>query len=199
MATLSAKTNEGYEAQFGTNHIGHALLTKLLLPTLIKTAELPDSVRIINVSSIAQSMAPPGGIIFNTDKLCKLNNLRQYGQSKLANVLFTKGLAKRYPQITSVAVHPGLILTDLYVAADKSNSVVKMAMNYIAPLFFQLPVEGAYNQLWAATAPKHQVANAGYYLPVGKLAGGSSYARDEELVDKLWDWTEEQFEKHGYQ
>lgn len=198
MATPSAKTVEGYEAQFGTNHIGHALLTKLLLPTLIKTAELPVSIRIINVSSIAQSMAPPGGITFNTDKLCKLNNLRQYGQSKLANVLFTKGLAKRYPQITSVAVHPGLVLTDLYVAADKSNFVVKMAMNYIAPLFFQLPMEGAYNQLWAATAPKHQVANGRYYLPVGKLTGGSSYARDEELVDDLWDWTEEQFEKHGY-
>ncbi|QDS70450.1 hypothetical protein FKW77_009856 [Venturia effusa] len=199
MATPSAKTMEGFEAQFGTNHIGHALLTKLLLPTLIKTSELPNSdVRIINVSSIAQSMAPTGGIIFDTDKLCNLNALRQYGQSKLANVLFTKGLAKRYPQITSAAVHPGMILTDLYVAADKSNLVVKLAMRYIAPLFFQLPLEGAYNQLWAATAPRDQIANGAYYLPVGKLAEGSSYARDEELVDKLWDWTEEQFEKHGY-
>lgn len=199
MATPSAKTNEGYEAQFGTNHIGHALLTKLLLPTLINTAELPDSdVRIINVSSIAQSIAPPGGMIFNTEELCKLNSLRQYGQSKLANVLFTKGLAKRYPQITSVAVHPGLILTDLYVAADKSNFVVKVAMKYIAPMLFQLPREGAYNQLWAATAPKHQVINGAYYLPVGKISGGSSYVQDEDLEERLWDWTEEQFEKHGY-
>lgn len=199
MATPSAKTKEGYEAQFGTNHVGHALLTKLLLPTLIKTAGLPGSdVRIINVSSIAQGMAPPGGIIFDTEKLCQLNSLRQYGHSKLANVLFTKGLAKRYPQITSVAVHPGLILTDLYVAADKSNFVVKLAMNYIAPLFFQLPREGAYNQLWAAAAPKEQVANGAYYLPVGKIADGSRHVQDENLVEKLWDWTEEQFSKHGY-
>ncbi|TID15920.1 short-chain dehydrogenase/reductase [Venturia nashicola] len=198
MATPSAKTKEGYEAQFGTNHLGHALLTKLLLPTLVKTAALPDSdVRIINVSSIAQGMAPPGGIIFDTDKLCKLNNLRQYGQSKLANVLFTKGLAKRYPQIRSVAVHPGLILTDLYLAADKSNFVIKMAMNYMAPLFFQLPPEGAYNQLWAATALKSQVANGAYYLPVGKIASGSSYVKDEDLVERLWEWTEDQFEEHG--
>jgi NAD(P)-dependent dehydrogenase (short-subunit alcohol dehydrogenase family) len=199
MATPSATTVEGYESQFGTNHIGHALLTKLLLPTLIKTAEKPGSdVRIINVSSIAQSMAPQGGIIFNTAKLCKLNQFRQYGQSKLANILFTKALAKRHTQITSVAVHPGLILTDLYMAKDKSNFIVKVAMGYVAPLFFQLPTDGAYNQLWAATAPRDQIVNGAYYLPVGKITGGSSYAKDEELVDKLWDWTEQQFEKHGF-
>jgi NAD(P)-dependent dehydrogenase (short-subunit alcohol dehydrogenase family) len=199
MATPSARTAEGYEAQFGTNHIGHALFTKLLLPTLVKTAEIPGSdVRIINVSSIAQSMAPPGGMVFNTDKLCKLNQLRQYGQSKLANVLFTKGLAKRYPQIMSVAVHPGLILTDLYLAKDKSNFIVKVAMTYVAPLFFQLPTDGAYNQLWAATAPRDQVVNGAYYLPVGKISGGTKYARDEELADRLWDWTEQQFDKHAF-
>jgi NAD(P)-dependent dehydrogenase (short-subunit alcohol dehydrogenase family) len=199
MATPSARTIEGYEAQFGTNHIGHALLTKLLLPTLIKTIGIPGSdVRIINVSSIAQGMAPQGGVVFNTDKLCKLNQFRQYGQSKLANILFTKGLAKRYPQITSVAVHPGLILTDLYLAKDKSNFIVKLAMTYVAPLLFQLPTDGAYNQLWAATAPKDQVMSGAYYLPVGKISGGSSYARDEELANKLWDWTAQQFEKHGF-
>jgi NAD(P)-dependent dehydrogenase (short-subunit alcohol dehydrogenase family) len=199
MATPSAKTTEGYEAQFGTNHIGHALFTKLLLPTLVKTAETPGSdVRIINVSSIAQGMAPPGGIVFNTDKLCRLNQLRQYGQSKLANVLFTKGLAKHCPQIMSVAVHPGLILTDLYSAKDKSNFVVKVAMTHVAPLFFQLPTDGAYNQLWAATAPRDQVVNGAYYLPVGKISGGTKCARDEELADKLWNWTEQQFEKHGF-
>lgn len=199
MATPSTKTIEGYEAQFGTNHIGHALLTKLLLPQLTETAKLPGSdIRIVNVSSIAQSMAPPGGIVFDTEKLCKLNQLRQYGQSKLANVLFTKGLAKRYPQITSVAVHPGLILTDLYLAKDKSNLFVKLAMTYIAPIFFQLPPDGAFNQLWAATAPKDQVASGSYYLPVGKISGGSSYARNEELADRLWEWTEQQFRIHGY-
>jgi NAD(P)-dependent dehydrogenase (short-subunit alcohol dehydrogenase family) len=199
MATPSATTVEGYEAQFGTNHIGHALFTKLLLPTLVKTAEmLKSDVRIINVSSIAHGMAPPGGIIFNTDKLCKLNQFRQYGQSKLGNILFTKSLAKRYPQITSVAVHPGLILTDLYLAKDESNFIVKLAMNYIAPIFFQLPPDGAYNQLWAATAPKNQIRSGAYYLPVGKISGGSSFVRDESLADKLWDWTEQQFEEHGF-
>jgi NAD(P)-dependent dehydrogenase (short-subunit alcohol dehydrogenase family) len=199
MATPLAKTAEGYEAQFGTNHIGHALLTKLMLPTLIKTAELPGSdVRIINVTSIGHGMAPSGGIIFDTEKLCKHSQFRQYGQSKLANILFAKGLAKRFPQITSVAVHPGLILTDLYLAKDKSNFIVKLAMTYIAPLLFQLPKHGAYNQLWAATAPSNKVVNGGYYIPVGKKTGGSNYSRDEDLADTLWDWTEDQFEKHGF-
>jgi len=197
MATPLAFTTEGFEAQFGTNYVGHVLLTKLLLPILLKTAELSNSdVRIVNVSSIGHYMAPRGGIIFDPKTAMSQSSFQQYGQSKLANILHSKGLVKRYPQLTSVSVHPGLILTDLYVAKDKSNSIVRFLMTYVAPLFFGDAKQGALNQLWAATAPKSQLTKGGYYMPVGRKTGGSCYARDEGLADRLWDWTEDQIKNH---
>jgi NAD(P)-dependent dehydrogenase (short-subunit alcohol dehydrogenase family) len=198
MATPLATTDQGYEAQFGTNHIGHALLTKLLMPALLKTAEDPTAdVRIVTVSSLGHNLAPQGGIIFNQDELMKHGPFPLYGQSKLANILFSKALAKRYPQVTSVAVHPGTIMTDLYAPQNKSNFIVGALMSYVAPLFFGDVEFGALNQLWAATVPKTEIANGGYFMPVGRRIGGSKYARDEKLADKLWDWTEGEFSKHG--
>lgn len=196
MATPLGKSEDGYEAQFGTNHLGHAYLTKLLLPTLIKTANDPaGDVRVVVVSSIGHHMAPPGGIIFETEQLMEQSPLKLYGQSKLANILFSKGLAKRYPEITSVAVHPGTIMTDLYEAQNKSNVLVRLLMSYVAPLFFGDVHYGAFNQLWAATVSKSKIVSGGYYMPVGKEVAGSSYASDEKLANELWNWTEEEFSR----
>jgi NAD(P)-dependent dehydrogenase (short-subunit alcohol dehydrogenase family) len=202
MATPVGTTEEGYESQFGTNHMGHALLTKLLMPTLLKTAEEPNSdVRIVNLSSEGHNMAPKGGIIFDNEELMKQGAWARYGNSKLANLLFAKGLAKRYPQITSVAVHPGIILTDLYNAQNEGSAIFRYGIQFMNKLFFTKLENGAHNQLWAATAPKDKVESGNYYTPVGKKAGGSymtGYARDEKLADKLWEWTEEELKKHGY-
>ena len=72
MAVPWSMTEDGYEIQFGTCHMGHALFTELLLPTLLKTAEEPGSdVRIINLSSEAHNMAPKGGIIYEQAELEK--------------------------------------------------------------------------------------------------------------------------------
>ena len=200
MATPIAFTKEGYESQFGTNHIGHALFTKLLMPTLLKTAEEPNSdVRIINLSSEGHNFSPSGGIIFETERLKTQNPWTRYGQSKLANILFSKGLSKRYPKITTVAVHPGVILTDLYEPA-KGNWVQRAGIGLISPFFTKLE-QGAWNQLWAATVEKDKLVNGGYYKPVGVLGKGSyvtGYASNEKLADRLWDWTEEELKKHGY-
>jgi NAD(P)-dependent dehydrogenase (short-subunit alcohol dehydrogenase family) len=198
MATPLAKTSDGYEAQFGTNHLGHAYLTKLLLPTMLKTAdESSADVRVVMVSSIGHHMAPPGGIIFETDQLMKQTPFELYGQSKLANILFARALAKRYPEITSVAVHPGTIMTELYTSRSRSNVLVRLLMWYVAPLFFGDVHYGALNQLWAATVLRSKVVSGGYYMPVGKAVGGSSYACNEKLADKLWNWTEEEFSRLG--
>lgn len=119
MACPEGLTKEGYEIQFGTNHVGHALLTKLLLPTLQRTAKgAPEgSVRIVNLSSMGEQMAPkPDGIKFDHLKAPNsggINTWTRYGQSKLANVLFAKALAKRYPEIVSTSVHPGVVQTEL--------------------------------------------------------------------------------------
>lgn len=91
-------TKEGYELQFGTNHVGHALLTRLLGPTLYKTAKssVDADVRIVSVSSRGHHFAPRQGIVFESLKTeaQSLGPVGRYAQSKLANVLFARQLAK---------------------------------------------------------------------------------------------------------
>lgn len=197
MAVPPGKTAEGFEIQFGTNHIGHFLLTKLLLPTLIKTSEEPGAdVRIINLSSEGHRFAPSGGIQF--DQLEGPNNQgpwELYGQSKLANILFTRELARRYPGIKSVAVHPGLIKTDLYIPSEQSNFLLRYAKAFFQPLLMRDIKYGTKNQLWASVA---NVQNGAYYTPIASKGSGTKYANDDKLAKKLWDWSEDALKKHGY-
>jgi NAD(P)-dependent dehydrogenase (short-subunit alcohol dehydrogenase family) len=201
MATPLAFTKEGYESQLGTNHVGHALFTKLLLPMLLKTAEEPNSdVRIVNLSSDGHNFASfIGGIVLDQEKLKTYNPVFRYGNSKLANILYSRGLAKRYPQITSVAVHPGVIYTDLYAPASQ-NFIVRMGIG-ASSVFWTGIDKGAWNQLWASTIPKANLKNGAYYTPVGNISQGSwlfGYASNEQMADELWDWTKEEFKKHGF-
>ena len=195
MAVPYSKTKENYEIQFGTNHLGHALLTKLLLPTLLATAEQPGSdVRVLNLSSEAHYWAP--GIIYDQDQLESYYTFRRYGQSKLANILHARELQRRYPSITAAALHPGLIMTDLYAPQSQSSLLAKFALSLINMFFSDVP-NGAKNSLWAATGPKDEVRKSCYWKPVGVAAEGSvSYLRKGDFAQELWDWTEEQFKKH---
>jgi len=185
--------------------MGHALLTKLLLPVLLETAKKPNAdVRIINLSSAGHQLAPSGGIIWDQNALEQHGTWRRYGQSKLANILFTRELATRYPSITSVAIHPGVIVTDLYTSFIAWGVIAKAGMWFyslfcgILPGHFKDTKGGSLNQTWAATVEKTKLENGGYYMPVGKLNGGSGYARDKGLAKKLWEWTEEELGKHGF-
>ncbi|CZT16990.1 related to alcohol dehydrogenase homolog Bli-4 [Ramularia collo-cygni] len=191
MAVPWSKTQEGYEIQFATNHLGHALLTKLLLPTLLKTAEEPNSdVRVINVSSEGHMMAP--GIIYDQEKLETYNTWRRYGQSKLANILHARELQRRYPQITATSLHPGVIITDLYASQMKSNPILRVALPLAKSLLTDVP-GGAKNTLWAATSNKEVVRTSWYWKPVGSRSGGSFWhAQKADLAKELWEWTEEQ-------
>lgn len=106
-----ALTPEGYEVHFAVNHIAHALLIKLLLPTLLRTAETPNSdVRIVSLTSQAFSMHPGGGIVFKDLRTTQGSGLMKslrYGQSKLANILYAAELARRYGStITAVCISP---------------------------------------------------------------------------------------------
>ncbi|KAL7773689.1 hypothetical protein CFE70_003655 [Pyrenophora teres f. teres 0-1] len=173
MAVPYSTTKEGYEIQFGTNHMGHALLTKLLLPTMLETAKQPGAdVRIVNLSSRGHLAAASKGIEFDQAALEQHNTWRRYGCSKLANILFARELAEQYPQITSVSLHPGVILTDLFGGCAE----------------YYVVCDGEQGEL----------ENGAYYMPVGKKDGGSKWARDEGLRKKLWEWTEEELVKHGY-
>jgi len=196
MATPAGLTEQGYEIQFGTNHVGHALLTKLLLPTLLETAKTPDAdVRVVSLSSAGHALAPSKGIIFDelkTDMASSLT-LTRYGQSKLANVLFTKELARHNPQFTAVSLHPGVVNTELYRSMGTWFGIGKV-LDLVRKTVYTSVQDGAKNQLWAATAK--DVKTGEYYTPVGVLGNGSRNAEDEELAEKLWTWTEEEIK--GY-
>lgn len=193
--TPYSKTKEGYEIQFGTNHVGHALFTKLLLPTLLKTAEEPGAdVRVVNVSSAGHMLAPKP--VYDQDRLEKYHSARRYGQSKLANIYHARELQRRYPQLTATAIHPGVIVTDLYIPAGKTNPLAPLLFRIMKWFTPDVP-KGTQNQLWAATGPKEQVRKSYYFTPVGKKSGGSFwYARKENLAVQMWEWTEEQIKKH---
>lgn len=199
MAMTAGTTKDGYEIQFGTNHVGHALLTSKLLPTLRKTAEEPNSdVRIINLSSAGHMIAPRGGLVLAdvNGPMSEYNTWTRYGQSKLANILFTKDLAERYPSINSTAVHPGSIDTGLFDEFVKSHPWLAYLMSLIRMVAARSVQEGAKNQLWCATSK--DAKSGAYYTPVGKENAGSSYARDERLREELAKWTEAELAKHGY-
>jgi NAD(P)-dependent dehydrogenase (short-subunit alcohol dehydrogenase family) len=118
MAQPAQLSKDGYEIQFATNHLGHALLIKTLLPILLRTSEQPGSdVRIVCNSSEGWRGHPKGGIQFDRLKTVQdyplLGKWIRYGQSKVANIVYARELAKRYPGITSAAIHPGVIATPL--------------------------------------------------------------------------------------
>jgi len=197
MAVPAATSIDGYETHFAANHMGHALLIKLLLPTLRRTAkQLNSDARIINLSSLAYENAPSQGIDFETLKSEQSwlgsrlipSRWTRYGQSKLANLLYAQELSKHYPEITSVAVHPGVIRTGLIESlglVDRVTVSLKFAGQW-RPL-----EEGPYNQCWAATVEKSQLKNGGYYRPVAKLTVPTTKAaKDAELSKKLWEWTQ---------
>lgn len=196
-------TKEGYELHFGTNHMGPALLTKLLLPLLLSTAEEPGAdVRIVNLTSMGHANTVKGGIDFESVKteLSDRHSFIRYGQSKLANILHARELARRYPSITSVSVHPGRVATqlldDMYGRRTVVGSLMQVYDKIASPL---TPEQGAYTQLWAATwSKKEDVVNGAYFEPFGKLAQGTKDARDLELAKKLWIWQEEEFKHHGF-
>ncbi|EXJ66614.1 uncharacterized protein A1O5_10285 [Cladophialophora psammophila CBS 110553] len=200
MALPPGTTVDGYEVQFGTNHMGHAMLIKLLLPLMQRTAErFPGAdVRIIMSSSIAYKQAPREGIAFETLKTPQRNlgglvpggEWCRYGQSKLANLLYAQGLAKRYPNITSVSIHPGYIKTDLFAGVSFLTAlpVRIMAAGHWTPV-----EQGPYSQTWAATTPRQNLENGAYYIPVANRGVLETVAaKDDKLADKLWDWTEKE-------
>ena len=189
MQRTRAVTADGFERQFGTNHLGQFALTGLLLPALLK-APAP---RVVSISSIVHR----GGTIDFDD----LQGERRYGggkaynQSKLANLLFAMELDRRAraagAQLVSVAAHPGVAATG-FVAAIGLPGPISAIADLGARIAGQSAARGALPGLYAATMPN--VAGGEYYGPDGigevrgwpKRAALSPRAKDRDLAERLW-------------
>ncbi|KAJ1559010.1 hypothetical protein HK405_012369, partial [Cladochytrium tenue] len=187
---------DGVELQMAANHLGHFYLTLLLLPLLEATAAADRAVdvRIVNVSSVGHFATTKGGIDFdNINNPATYNAYVYYGQSKLANILFTRELQKRldkkgHDNIYVNAANPGPVGTNLF---DQASYVA--ALQVPVRMVFPSPARGALTQLYAATHPDivEQRLKAQYFSPVAALARPSDFALDDALAAGLWKWSEE--------
>ena len=203
MAVAAGQTKDGYETQFGINHMGNALLVDLLTPLLESTAKKHGDVRIIWNTSEGHGLHPAGGILFDKVKTPQ-NDIAyfggawvRYGQAKLANLLYARSYAKHHPTVTSVSIHPGVSATGLVTSLGFFSRMLVYVTNFGNML---TPEQCAYNQQWAATAPLGEgdkyVKSGVYYAPVGIKGKLVRECGNDELAEKLWEWTQKEFE--GY-
>jgi NAD(P)-dependent dehydrogenase (short-subunit alcohol dehydrogenase family) len=193
MWTPKQVTADGFEMQFGTNHLGHFALTGLLLDNLLPVR----GSRVVTVSSMGHRLRAA----IHFDDLQwehRYDRVAAYGQSKLANLLFTyelqRRLATREQPTVAVAAHPGGSNTEL---ARNLPAVFKPAVVVLGPLLFQNAAMGALPTLRAATDP--DVKGGQYYGPDGlgeqrghpKLVSSSKQSHDEDLQHRLWKVSEE--------
>ena len=174
----------GVELQFFTNHIGHFLLVTGLLEQLTATA------RVVILSSAAHHQAPKEGILFDDLAAEKgYGAWKHYGQSKLANLLFAKELARRFAgtQRTANAVHPGVIHTNL---ARHMNPVATALFAMVGPLALKSVPQGAATECWAAVHPG-AAAISGAYLADSNVKKPRADAEDLALAKRLWEVSEQ--------
>jgi NAD(P)-dependent dehydrogenase (short-subunit alcohol dehydrogenase family) len=183
MMPPASKTADGFELQFGTNHLGHFVLTALLLDLLRRT----PGARVVNVSSIAHRY----GVIDLDDPNWEERPYKEsaaYGQSKLANLLFTSELQRRCEAagigVVAISCHPGWTRTNL----QRHSGL----FSFLNPFLAMKPWQGALPTLYAATAD--EVHGGAYYGPDGmmqmrgypKAVASTEAARDADMARKLW-------------
>jgi NAD(P)-dependent dehydrogenase (short-subunit alcohol dehydrogenase family) len=195
MAKPPALSRDGYEIQFATNHLGHALLVKKLLPLLLQSNPDHSDSRVVMVSSETWRGAPSGGIQFDrlntTQDMPVMGRWLRYGQSKLANMLYARQLAKKVPGVLSFSITPGVVNTALVSESSLFTKAVVYLTNRV-----QTVEEGAHNLLWAVAASKDAIKPGAFYQPVGILSTLATKAsEDEALAERLWEWTEAELER----
>ncbi len=179
MTDRRQETAQGFEYQFGVNHLSHFLLTQLLIDKIRKS----PAGRIINVSSGAHAT---GKIHFDDINLTRnYSNFRAYAQSKLANILFTNGLSNRLNPdgITANSLHPGVVGTRFAHSRDpkKSNFLMKWSRNFMLS-----PEEGAETSVYLASSEEVK-DQSGQYFKKMKPVSAAKASYDLDSVQRLWD------------
>jgi NAD(P)-dependent dehydrogenase (short-subunit alcohol dehydrogenase family) len=197
MAIPRAETADGFEMQFGTNHLGHFALTGRIIDAMRDRA----GSRVVTVSSTAHK---PGRIDF--DDLMSQRSYKKWGaysQSKLANLLFAFELQRRLAtagaETISVAAHPGYSATNLQAVGprESGNRLMGVLMSFGNRLFAQSDEDGALPSLYAATAPG--VHGGDYFGPSGfqesrgapKKVDSTARSKDTEVAARLWEVSEQ--------
>jgi NAD(P)-dependent dehydrogenase (short-subunit alcohol dehydrogenase family) len=197
MAIPRAETADGFEMQFGTNHLGHFALTGRIIDAMRDRA----GSRVVTVSSTAHK---PGRIDF--DDLMSQRSYKKWGaysQSKLANLLFAFELQRRLAtagaETISVAAHPGYSATNLQAVGprESGNRLMGVLMSFGNRLFAQSDEDGALPSLYAATAPG--VRGGDYFGPSGfqesrgapKKVDSTARSKDTEVAARLWEVSEQ--------
>jgi NAD(P)-dependent dehydrogenase (short-subunit alcohol dehydrogenase family) len=184
MATPQGTTPQGFELQVGTNHVGHFVLTTGLLPSLEKAG----AARIVTVSSDLHRRGNGQRLLSALQKQpTDYSPFGAYGDSKLANVLFVKALAKRLPAgVEAFSLHPGVIKTNLTRSMGFSGTLFRI----FGGLFMKSIPQGAATSVFAATAPELK-GKSGAYLADCHPVEPSPEGRDAELAEKVWALTEQ--------
>jgi NAD(P)-dependent dehydrogenase (short-subunit alcohol dehydrogenase family) len=191
MFTPFTRTADGHEMQFGTNHLGHFLLTALLMPALLAAA----SARVVNVASAGHHRSDihwddPDFERHPYDKFAA------YGQSKTANILFTRELDRRFGPhgVHAYAVHPGVITTGLVRhMTDDDRDVLRQRLADApgGPIAHKSIEAGAATSVWAAVAPELD-ARGGAYLADCEISDDlAPWAQDPSAAVRLWTMSEE--------
>ena len=179
-------TVDGYEATFATNHLGPFLLTNLVLDRLRASAPA----RVVNVASTAHNSARKGIPFDDLQSEGRYRGMRVYGQSKLANILFTNELARRLEGtgVTANSLHPGTVRTG-YGADGDARGLLAVGLKVSGP-FFLSPAKGARTSVYLASSAEVDGVSGQYFVKC-KPRTPRSWARDPEAAQRLWRVSEE--------
>ncbi len=184
--TERAETVDGYEATFATNHLGPFLLTNLLSDRIIASAPA----RIVNVASTAHNAARQGMPFDDLQSEKRYRGMRVYGQSKLANILFTLELARRLEGrgVTANSLHPGTVRTG-YGGDGDARGLLGFGIKLASP-FFLSPAKGALTSVYLASSPDVEGVSGRYFVKC-KPKQPKRWAQDPEAARRLWQASEE--------
>jgi NAD(P)-dependent dehydrogenase (short-subunit alcohol dehydrogenase family) len=184
--TERAETVDGYEATFAINHLGPFLLTNLLLDRMTESA--PS--RIVNVASTAHNAARKGIPFDDLQSTHGYRGMRVYGQSKLANILFTLELSRRFGDkgITANSLHPGTVRTG-YGGDGDTRGLLAFGIKIASP-FFLSPAKGARTSVYLASSPEVDGVSGQYFVKC-KPRSPRRWAQDSEAGRQLWQVSED--------